>query len=503
MQQQTRRYGILIHPTSFPGPDGIGDFGPAAYRMLDYFADAGARVWQILPIGPTGGSDNSPYQLFSSFAGNPLLISLERLRDDGLLSWEELADRPAFPAECVDYPAVSAYKLRKLRDAFAVFCARNGQAREDYQAFCRDESWWLDDYALFTAAHAAHDDQPWTAWEDGLRRREPAALAAWHTQLAEETAFVRFTQFCFMTQWRALREHARHRGLQLIGDVPIFVAQDSADVWVHPELFHLDDAGIPTCVAGVPPDYFSPTGQRWGNPVYNWPAHEATGFAWWIDRIRHTLTLVDAVRIDHFRGFAAYWEIPASCPTAVDGQWVPAPGDALFAALHAKLGELPFIAENLGVITDDVEGLRERAGLPGMAVLQFAFSGEGKPNMFSPHRLTHDTVVYTGTHDNDTILGWWSRPENPDWLAREHHYIMEYLGVDDREINWTFIRTALAAVPVLAVIPLQDILSLGTETRMNFPGTVGNGNWCWRVREDQLDYGAQQRVRRLAELYER
>lgn len=479
-----RTSGILLHPTSLPGPYGIGDLGPAAFRFVDFLEEAGQGLWQMLPIGPTGYGD-SPYQCLSAFAGNPLLISPELLVAEG---WLQKADMgaPPFPEDAVDFGRVGPWKAGLFRKAFRSFSSRASTSRKaELAAFCRRHNSWLDDYALFAAIKDNNEGLPWTRWEAGLGLREPAALDLWKQTHADELDFHRFVQFLFYRQWQGLREYANRRGVHLVGDVPIFVAHDSSEVWGHPEWFQLDDRGTPTCVAGVPPDYFSATGQRWGNPLYRWERLKTDGYGFWVERLRSTLGLVDLVRIDHFRGFAGFWEIPVAEDTAVRGRWVSGPGLELFQVLREALGEdLPLMAEDLGVITEDVTELRDRLGLPGMAILQFAFEppdGGFGVSDYLPHNHRRNLAVYTGTHDNETVLGWWAqKPE----LTRS--WVRTYLGTDGSEINRDFIRCALASVARYAIFPLQDLLGLGSEASMNHPGRA-NGNWTWRFRATQLD----------------
>ncbi len=471
-----RASGLLLHPTSLPGPDGIGDLGPEARAFAADLARAGCTFWQVLPLGPTGYGD-SPYQTFSAFAGNPYLISPADLLAEGLLLPDDLHARPAFSAGRVDYGVLIPWKKRLLRRAFRRF--REGgfpHLEGALAAFRQAQVLWLEDFALFMALKEAHGGAPWTAWPRPLRLRRPAALAAARKSLADAVDEVIFEQFLFFRQWQALREAAAARGVRFIGDVPLFVAHDSADVWAHPELFFLDADGNPTVVAGVPPDYFSATGQRWGNPLYRWEAHHRQGYAWWLARLRTLLGLVDVVRLDHFRGFAAYWEIPADAPTAEAGRWVPGPGAAFFAAVRAALGDPPLIAEDLGVITPDVEALRDRFGFPGMKVLVFAFDG-GAKNPFLPHNFSGpNAVVYTGTHDNDTAVGWWQARAS----EAERDFARRYLAADGRDIAWDLIRAAWRSVAKWAIAPVQDVLALGNEARMNYPGRTG-GNWAWRM----------------------
>jgi len=489
-----RAAGTLLHLTSLPCRFGIGDLGPAALAFLDWAAAAGQSVWQVLPVNPPALA-NCPYAALSSHAGNPLLISPARLVEEELLPAAHLASAPPFAEDYVAFEPVAAWKTDLLRTSFAIFRTRpRAPLRQAYEAFLADEAIrpWLDDWALFAALRARFGGRPWTRWEAAAKAREQAALAAARRELAEELDFQRYLQFLFFRQWDALHQEARQRGIALMGDLPIYVAHDSADVWTRPDLFALDERGEPTVVAGVPPDYFSPTGQRWGNPLYRWERHAAEGFAWWLGRLRAAFRLVDIVRLDHFRGFAACWEIPSSEPTAVHGRWVEGPGDAFFAAVRSTLGEVPIVAENLGVITPDVEALRQRWGLPGMKVLQFAFGEPASPHL--PHAHTPDTVVYTGTHDNATAAGWYESAS-----AEERARFLDYTGSDGAEPAWDLIRTAYTSVAVLAVVPLQDVVGLGNEARMNTPG-VAAGNWRWRASRQHMNSITAARLRRLAEV---
>jgi 4-alpha-glucanotransferase len=488
--------GILLHPTSLPGPGGIGDLGDAAFRFVDWLADAKQRRWQVMPLGPTGYGD-SPYAGLSALAGNPLLISPERLVRDGLLS---RADLPADDRQAshVDFGAVSVAKRELLHRAYATFGARASAAQlEAFAAFSAEHASWLDTWALFAALKEAHGGIAWIDWEPAVAQRQPAALAEWGTRLADQVRFQRFLQWLFFRQWRDVKDYANGRDIRVIGDIPIFVAYDSADVWAEPELFSLDATGRPTAVAGVPPDYFSPTGQRWGNPLYRWDVMARRGYDWWIERFRRTLDLVDIVRIDHFRGFAGYWEVPASEETAVNGRWVPGPGEALFDAVRAALGDCPIIAEDLGLITEDVEALRIGQGFPGMSVLQFAWGGDAA-NLYLPHNQTRDLVLYTGTHDNDTTMGWW---DSLDEHTRAH--VRAYLDIEvEGGVAWAFIRSVLQSVAETAIVPMQDVLGLGTSARMNLPGRA-MGNWGWRLTERQLEPALAQRLGRLTSVYGR
>ena len=502
-----RTSGILLHPTSLPGRFGIGELGPEAIRFADFLAAAGQRLWQVLPLGPTGYGD-SPYQCFSAFAGNPLLVSLDVLEAEGLLMPADLAETPPFPEHEVDYGAVIEFKRSALARAFARFREHAGPPERDaFQAFCREQAAWLDDFAVFMAVKAAHGGVAWTEWDREIAARRPEALERWRREKADEIEATRFTQHLFFRQWTELRRHCHARHMKIMGDVPIFVAHDSADVWAHPELFQLDETGRPTVVAGVPPDYFSATGQLWGNPLYRWDEMARTGYSWWIDRFRSTLSIVDLVRLDHFRGFEAYWEIPASAPTAATGQWVKGPGAALFEALRSALGPLPIVAENLGVITPEVEALRERFGFPGMAILQFAFGGDPQSSTFIPHNYSRDRVVYTGTHDNDTVVGWWTSgvgdsTRTLEEVEAEREFARRYMHSDGREIHWDFIRTLLGSVAELAIVPLQDVLGLGSEARMNVPARP-SGNWRWRFTAGALTPEVRGRLREMTEDYGR
>ena len=493
-----RRSGILLHPTSLPGPHGSGDFGPAAYHFVDWLVTAGQRAWQVLPLTPIGPG-NSPYASVSAFAGSPLLVALEPLIDKGWIDAADAATGSRLPVDHVAFEHAVPWRMARLREAASGYAQRaSHEDRSAYAAFCAAEAGWLDDYALFMALDGHYQQQGiwnWTAWETGCARRDPAALAAARRQWREEIDFWCFVQWCFATQWRALKRYANERDVQLIGDLPIFVAHHSADCWARPDLFLLDAQGEPRVVAGVPPDYFSATGQRWGNPLYDWPAMQREGFAWWVARMRHELARADVVRIDHFRGFAAYWEIPASCATAIEGRWVPAPGAALFEALKAALGELPVIAEDLGVITPDVEALRDGCGFPGMKILQFAFGGDAT-HAFLPHNYPAHCAAYSGTHDNDTARGWYGAA--PD---HERHFATAYLDTDGTDIHWAMVRAICGSVAELAVYPMQDVLGLGTEHRMNTPGQLAC--WSWRFGWEQVGAEPAQRLARLAAAFGR
>ncbi len=512
-----RASGILLHPTSLPGPHGIGDLGPAALRFLDFLSEAGQALWQVLPVGPTGFGD-SPYACFSSFAGNPLLVSLETLASEGLLSKEDLESAPAFPRGRVDFGLLIDWKLPLLRRAAERFLEQDGDSArashdDGFPAFLRHEAWWLDDYCLFRALKRFFDLQARTrggpegawnsSWDRDIALRKPSALRRWRSELAQDVRVESVIQYFFFRQWGALREQAASRGIRIIGDLPIFAAPDSADVWANRGLFLLDGEGRPTAVSGVPPDYFSATGQLWGNPLYDWTALRRQGFRFWIQKIRAATRLYDYVRIDHFRGFAACWTVPAGDPTAERGTWEPAPGTELFKALARELGDLPLIAEDLGVITEDVNALRESLGFPGMRVLQFAFDEQeagslASGNRFLPHNHRPNSVVYTGTHDNDTTRGWYAKR-----TPAEKAYFERYIGGGDAPVEWTLIRMALASVCRFAIIPVQDVLGLGSEARLNTPGTSGGSNWTWRLEDGALTPQVASRLRELSELYGR
>lgn len=491
--QNNRKSGILLHPSSLPGAGGIGSLGREARRFVDYLDSAGQSLWQVLPLGPVA-SGNSPYSCYSAFAGNPLLIDLETIAAEGDIA---ISDIPAgLPDERVDFPMVEKHKLESLRRAAANFFATADRLRmEEFRQFC-DSTRWLHDYAQFMATKDICHGKCWSAWPEEIARRQPEILAEYAVRAGSAILEQKYMQWQFFRQWQVLKDYANTRGIEIIGDLPIFVAYNSADVWANPELFHLDDRGRPLVVAGVPPDYFSETGQLWGNPIYNWEVIAYHGYGWWIERLKSAFDLYDIVRIDHFRGFESYWEIPATEKTAQKGRWVKGPGEGLFTALIDALGPLPVIAEDLGVITPDVEALRDRFGFPGMKILQFAFDS-GPANPYLPHNHIREAVVYTGTHDNDTTAGWYTALP-PGEKAR----VLAYLGCDGEDIVWDMIRTALASVANMTVIPFQDILGLGSPARMNLPGTV-TGNWSWRFTFADCDGKKAARLRELTEIYGR
>jgi 4-alpha-glucanotransferase len=493
-----RSGGVLLHPSSLPAPYGIGDLGPVAYAWVDTLVRADQSWWQTLPLGPTGYGD-SPYQSMSSFAGNPYLISPELLIHDGLLKKDDVADAH-FPAGVVDFSTVIPFKIKLLELAWHNF-RRSGSAalKAEHDRFIQEQAGWLEDYTLFMALKDSFRGRSWHDWPTELIDRDPAALNLVRRNLAESVKQHRFRQFLFYKQWLALKAHANKQGLRLIGDVPIFVASDSSDVWANPDLFLLDEERQPTVVAGVPPDYFSPTGQRWGNPLYDWEMHKETGYTWWIKRLKATLAQVDLVRLDHFRGFEDAWHIAADAPTAEAGEWVPGPRADFFRFIEKGLGGLPLIAEDLGEITPGVRRLRDQFNLPGMRILQFAF-GHQPENIFLPHNYVPNTVVYTGTHDNDTTRGWFDNLSHHD-----KQFIWRYMNrshIDSQEISWELIRMAWSSVADYAIVPLQDLLNLDSSARMNMPGRE-DGNWHWRITPDQPVEQALQGLRDLTWLYNR
>ena len=482
----SRSSGVLLHPTSLPGPYGIGELGTAAYRWIDWLAETGSTLWQILPLGPTGYGD-SPYQCFSAFAGNPYLISVERLLQDGLLTDDDLADMPKFNPKLVDFGTIYTWKNPLLDRAFNHYQAGENSFDEQITQFKQDNAHWLEDFALFMALKEAHGGAAWNKWPAKLRQRDAATLERARKAHASAIEKQIFRQFLFFRHYGDVRAYASEKGIQIIGDLPIFVAYDSADVWANPELFYLDVDGNPTVVAGVPPDYFSATGQLWGNPLYRWDYHAQTGYAWWMSRLRAVLNQVDIIRLDHFRGFYDYWEIPAGEETAINGRWVDGPRGSFFDAVKKELGELPILAEDLGDLNPGVLDLRDAYHLPGMKIMVFAFYDD-PDNEFLPHFHNENCVVYTGTHDNDTVVGWYARV-----AEAERDFARRYLARDGHDIAWDLIRAAWSSPAVFAITTMQDLLGLGNEARMNYPGRA-SGNWAWRMRAEHMTERLQTRL---------
>ena len=490
-----RSSGILLHPTSFPSRFGVGDLGLEAYRFIDFLKESHQQYWQVLPLGPTGYG-NSPYMCYSAMAGNPLLISPEKLRDEGLLAEEDFANLPEFPVEKVDFDQVVPIKIGLLKKACENFRVNATDIQQnEFAGFCDSKAYWLDNYALFMALKDDNENANWHAWKSELVKRDPQALEQVQERLNGEIYYYKFVQFEFFRQWSDLKDYANMRGIDIIGDIPIYVAHDSADVWAHPDIFCLDqETGQAAQMAGVPPDYFSATGQLWGNPVYNWEELQKQDFKWWVQRFEAMLDYVDIIRIDHFRGFEAYWSVPQGEQTAMNGKWVEAPGDAFFEVIRQKLGKLPVLAEDLGVITPEVEALRDKYEFPGMKVLQFAF-GSDPANPFLPFNYPRNAVVYTGTHDNDTTVGWFNSAND-----NEKQNLWLYLGcISPEGIQWDLIRLALSSIANQAIIPLQDVLGLGNEARMNFP-SVAEGNWEWRYQAAALTDELRDRLKVLTRL---
>lgn len=492
-----RSSGILLHPTSLPCNYGIGDIGPNAFAFIDFLKASRCKLWQILPLGPTGYGD-SPYQCFSAFAGNPYLISPDILFQEGLLHSNDLVEETHFSKSHVEFGKIIPWKLNLLERAYHNFAGTNSKLRNDYDDFCDQNNYWLEEFALFMALKEIQGGGSWIHWPEPLRLRNFDYLTKARIELKSAIERYKFYQFTFFRQWISLKNHALNSGIKIIGDIPLYVAHDSADVWANPKLFKLDIENRPTVVAGVPPDYFSATGQLWGNPIYKWDEHIATGFQWWIERVRWTLRSVDIIRLDHFRGFAGYWEVPAEKLTAEHGQWVQGPGSEFFQQLEKGLeieSDLPIIAEDLGVITQDVITLRDQFKLPGMKILQFAFSGSDNP--FLPHNYSKNCVVYSGTHDNDTTTGWFlSAPESEGKFSRD------YLGIDGSDIAWDLIRAGWASVAVYALAPMQDILKLDSQARMNYPSKIG-GNWGWRLPESYKDNDLIEKLKKFNVIYGR
>ncbi len=491
-----RASGILMHPTSLPGKYGIGSLGKSSLEFIDFLAKAKQTYWQILPLGPTGYAD-SPYQCFSAHAGNPNLIDLDLLVKARLLTQDDLEEFPVLPDEYVEYDAVQNARLPLLRKAFRNF-SLNADSMEKmaYRNFLKEHSKWLSDYALFRAIKANREQKPWYLWENPLKMRDPEAIKTMQSTLHEEIEFHKFLQFIFFRQWMAVKEYAHTRRVKIIGDIPLYIALDSADAWANPEIFEFDENRNPIRVGGVPPDYFSETGQLWGNPLFRWDLLKESGYQWWIDRINTNLMLYDVIRIDHFRGFAAYWAVPYSEKTAIKGDWIPCPGEDFFNALKQTYGNLPIIAEDLGVITPDVESLRDGFGLPGMKILQFAFDSS-EANDYIPHNYVKNCIVYTGTHDNDTVVGWFDKASPAD-----RKYVLDYLNTQEKNIHWSFIRLAWSSVANTAIVPMQDLLGLGTEARMNLPGTT-DSNWRWRITKGSCTPELAEQLAHLTTLYGR
>jgi 4-alpha-glucanotransferase len=491
-----RSCGVLLHPTSLPGPFGSGDLGASAYHFIDWLISAGQSIWQMLPLGPAGLA-NSPYMSLSAFAGNPLLIDLQELVSHGWLVEEDLSAVRSRSAYHIDYAKVMAFRMKILTKASKQFFRQEHSSdHKNYDLFCSAEKSWLDDYALFQALNQKFEDEEWASWDSELANREPNALKKASEGLQESIDFHKFSQWCFARQWSLLKKYANDRNVTLVGDIPIFVAYHSADVWAHPTEFQLDRNGKPIVVAGVPPDYFSKTGQRWGNPLYRWEVMKENKYRWWIERFKKSFELFDILRIDHFRGFESYWEIPEEEETAIKGKWAKGPGEDFFKSVQRKLGSLPILAEDLGIITTEVYALREKLEFPGMKVLQFAFNS-GPENAFLPHRYEQNCVVYTGTHDNDTTRGWFEKTSN-----HERDFAKRYCRTDGKEIHWDFIRLAVESLAEIAIIPFQDVLGLGSEARMNCPGTI-EGNWEWRFTWDQVGSEPANRLYELTALYGR
>jgi len=490
----TRTSGILLHPTSLPGKYGIGSLGQQAFKFVDFLENAGQKLWQVLPMGHTGYGD-SPYQCFSIYAGNPILIDLECLMNEGLLHVNDLPKGFHLPDDKVEFGNVIDFKKAALNIAYLNFLKSN-KAKNDYQAFVAKNDFWLQDYALFIAIKESLGGMPWWDWQKNLKFRNTSTLGTFVIENQEKINFHKFVQYIFSKQWQSVKEYANNKGISIVGDIPLYVAHDSADVWSNYQVFRFDQHRNPTGVAGVPPDYFSSTGQLWGNPLYDWDYMKKNGFKWWINRIKATIEIYDIVRIDHFRGFEAYWAVPFGDETAVNGTWVQAPGQALFETVKKELGNLPIIAEDLGIITPEVEELRDNFEFPGMKILQFAFhSKEG--NNYLPHNYSRNFVVYTGTHDNDTLRGWF------DALEPEiKHKVLDYTDANPNNIVNKLIRLAWSSTVRMAIIPLQDLLNLGSEARMNIPGIPG-GNWQWRFREEQLSPDKARWLKHLTEIFNR
>lgn len=493
-----RSAGILLHPTSLPGKYGIGDFGENAFKFVDFLVDAGQKLWQVFPLGPTGYGD-SPYQCFSAFAGNPLLVSPDLLKEKGYLTDNDLQDIPEFNPLKIDYGRVINYKNSLLNAAYENFKKNGAGWQESFDKFKSENSGWLDDYALFMACKEHHGGVMWRQWSSDIAFRKGNAVDEWNEKLSDRVNYQKFIQFLFFDQWHSVKKYANEKGIKIIGDLPIFIAYDSSDLWANRHLFTVNENGILETVAGVPPDYFSPTGQLWGNPLYKWDEMEKDNFAWWKERFKQMFDLVDIVRIDHFRGFEAFYEIPGDAPTAETGKWVKAPGEKLFNEIRKEFGEPPIIAEDLGIITEEVKALRDKFNFPGMKIMQFAFGEEGDKN-FLPHRYIHNCVVYSGSHDNDTTRGFFEAEKANGSGIFE--WAQKYLNYYGNDIRFAVIKAAYSSVADTVVIPMQDILNLGSEARMNFPGRP-DGNWQWRFTWEQVDENLISLYKEMCELYER
>ncbi len=493
-----RSAGILLHPTSLPGKYGIGTIGENAYHFVDFLVECGQKLWQVFPLGPTGYGD-SPYQSFSTFAGNPLLIDLELLQKEGLLSQNDLDRIPTYDQKNIDFGSLIEIKYELLSLAFQHYKTTDKSFMKECGIFCEENKDWLDDYALFMGVKEYHGGKLWTEWEKDIAFREEGAVKKWTEKLEYRVNFQKFLQYTFYKQWKNLKEYTNGKGIKIIGDIPIFIAYDSSDLWANKKYFSVNKKGKLETVAGVPPDYFSETGQLWGNPLYKWNEMEKDNFSWWQRRIKKTLEVVDIIRIDHFRGLDAYWEVPGDATTAQKGKWVKAPGKKLFEVIKKELGDLPIIAEDLGVITESVEELRDHFGFPGMKILQFAFGEEGDNN-FLPHNYINNCVVFTGSHDNDTTKGFFANEKKNKTGIYE--WAQRYLNYHGRHITFELIRTAYASVANMVIIPMQDILELGTEARMNFPGKLG-GNWTWRFEWDQVNKSIPLTYKGMTEMYDR
>lgn len=494
--KQERGSGILLHPTSLPGKYGIGTLGKEAVEFIDFLSRSKQRFWQILPLGPTGYAD-SPYQCFSSFAGNPLLINLDLLVQDKFLKSSDLLPMQSFDDGPIDYGKLILLKYPLLKKAAVNFSSfEPDEAKQPYRDFVERNKVWLEDYSLFMALKSHFGQKPWYQWEKPVKERNAKELEKYRESLQDEIQFHHFIQYLFFSQWCRIKEYANRQNIKVIGDIPLYVAMDSADAWTHPELFEFDKERNPIAVGGVPPDYFSETGQLWGNPLFKWDVHKKSGYSWWINRIKGNLVLYDLIRIDHFRGFAAYWSVPYGEKTAINGKWISGPGKDLFKSIYAALGDIPVIAEDLGVITEDVEELRDSFNLPGMKILQFAFDSS-EENDYLPHNFPKNCVVYTGTHDNDTVAGWFEKAKPED-----REYVLSYLHSNGQNVCGDFIRLAFASVAFTAIIPMQDLLGLGPEARMNLPGTTLN-NWMWRMLPSQLSEELAGSLASLTKLYGR